>query len=131
MDTPGIGGSGEVTQKVMGYLPSAVSFIFVINIGSAGGMQTDRVNVIIIMLSLMVLKKVHIRMLKHDQKNSFYWNFDWYGYASYWGLKPKVELKIVQKSIILLIFIKDMCWTLVNKSTKKKSKTLSIGLKDN
>lgn len=47
MDTPGIGASGEVTQKLMDYLPSAVSFIFVINVGSAGGFQTDRVNIFI------------------------------------------------------------------------------------
>lgn len=47
MDTPGIGGSGEVTKKLMDYLPSAVSFVFVINVGSAGGLQTDRVNIII------------------------------------------------------------------------------------
>lgn len=47
MDTPGIGGSGEVTQKLIDYLPSAISFIFVINVGSAGGLQTDRVNIII------------------------------------------------------------------------------------
>lgn len=43
VDTPGIGGSGKVTQKLMEYLPNAVSFIFVINVGSAGGMQSDRV----------------------------------------------------------------------------------------
>ncbi|XP_061180806.1 uncharacterized protein LOC133189451 [Saccostrea echinata] len=42
VDTPGIGGSGKVSQKVMEYLPNAVSFIFVINVASAGGMQRDR-----------------------------------------------------------------------------------------
>nr|XP_022312439.1 uncharacterized protein LOC111117580 isoform X3 [Crassostrea virginica] len=42
VDTPGIGGSGEVSDKVMEYLPNAVSFVFVINVGSAGGMQKDR-----------------------------------------------------------------------------------------
>lgn len=47
MDTPGIGGSGEVTQKLMDYLPNAVSFIFVINVGSAGGMQNDRVCILL------------------------------------------------------------------------------------
>ena len=44
MDTPGIGGSGEVTQKLMEYLPNAIFFIFVINVGSAGGLQNDRVS---------------------------------------------------------------------------------------
>lgn len=43
VDTPGIGGSGNVTDKLMDYLPNALSFIFVINAGSAGGMQNDRV----------------------------------------------------------------------------------------
>ncbi|XP_052694686.1 uncharacterized protein LOC128172981 [Crassostrea angulata] len=42
VDTPGIGGSGEVTQKLIDYLPNAVAFVFVINVGSAGGMQNDR-----------------------------------------------------------------------------------------
>lgn len=46
MDTPGIGGSGEVTKKLIDYLPNAVSFIFVINVGSAGGMQNDRVSIL-------------------------------------------------------------------------------------
>lgn len=46
MDTPGIGGSGEVTKKLIDYLPNAVSFIFVINVGSAGGMQNDRVSML-------------------------------------------------------------------------------------
>nr|XP_022312510.1 transmembrane GTPase fzo-like [Crassostrea virginica] len=47
VDTPGIGGSGEFTPKLMEYLPNAVSFIFVINVGSAGGMQRDRLPVVL------------------------------------------------------------------------------------
>lgn len=47
VDTPGFGGSGDVTPKLMEYLPNAVSFIFVINIDSAGGMQSDRLPVIL------------------------------------------------------------------------------------
>lgn len=42
VDTPGIGGSGDVTQKLIDYLPNALTFIFVINVASAGGMQKDR-----------------------------------------------------------------------------------------
>lgn len=42
VDTPGIGGSGEVTHKLKEYLPNALCFIFVINASSAGGMQEDR-----------------------------------------------------------------------------------------
>lgn len=44
VDTPGIGGSGEVTHKLKEYLPNALSFIFVINASNAGGFQNDRVN---------------------------------------------------------------------------------------
>nr|XP_034319456.1 transmembrane GTPase Marf-like [Crassostrea gigas] len=43
VDTPGIGGSGNVTDKLIEYLPNALLFIFVINAGSAGGMQNDRI----------------------------------------------------------------------------------------
>lgn len=32
-----------MTQKLMDYLPNALSIIFVVNAGSAGGMQGDRV----------------------------------------------------------------------------------------
>lgn len=46
VDTPGIGGSGNVTDKLIKYLPNALLFIFVINAGSAGGMQKDRVNIL-------------------------------------------------------------------------------------
>ncbi|XP_062620643.1 uncharacterized protein LOC134282231, partial [Saccostrea cucullata] len=42
VDTPGIGGSEDRTKKLMEYLHNAVSFIFVIDITKAGGMQTDR-----------------------------------------------------------------------------------------
>lgn len=45
VDTPGIGGSGNVTDKLIEYLPNALLFIFVINGGSAGGMQNERVNI--------------------------------------------------------------------------------------
>lgn len=42
VDTPGIGGAVEFTQKLMEYLPNALSFIFVISVERAGGMQDDR-----------------------------------------------------------------------------------------
>lgn len=45
VDTPGIGGSGNVKDKLIEYLPNALLFIFVINAGSAGGMQNDRVDI--------------------------------------------------------------------------------------
>ena len=43
VDTPGIGGAMEASQTLMDYLPKALSFVFVINVASAGGMQGDRV----------------------------------------------------------------------------------------
>lgn len=42
VDTPGIGGKKEFTNKLMDYLPSAVSFIFVISVERGGGMHDDR-----------------------------------------------------------------------------------------
>lgn len=47
VDTPGIGGSGNVTDKLIEYLPNSLLFVFVINAGSAGGMQNDRVNILL------------------------------------------------------------------------------------
>lgn len=43
VDTPGIGGSGHVTHKLIEYLPNAWAFIFVIDVSRAYGMQKDRV----------------------------------------------------------------------------------------
>ena len=47
VDTPGIGGTGEVTDKLIEYLHNAVSFVFVVDVSSAGGMQKDRVRFLI------------------------------------------------------------------------------------
>ena len=43
VDTPGIGESNEMTDKLLQYLPKAVAFIYVINSSNAGGVQSDRV----------------------------------------------------------------------------------------
>lgn len=69
MDTPGIGGSGEVTKKLIDYLPNAVSFIFVINVGSAGGMQNDRVS-ILYQQNYVGLFKVKIWYISSDKDMS-------------------------------------------------------------
>nr|XP_022290487.1 uncharacterized protein LOC111102128 [Crassostrea virginica] len=42
VDTPGIGGSTEKTKQLFEYLGNALSFVFVINVGSAGGLLKDR-----------------------------------------------------------------------------------------
>lgn len=42
VDTPGIGGSGKVTHRLIEYIPTALAFVFVIDASSAGGMQKDR-----------------------------------------------------------------------------------------
>lgn len=44
VDTPGIGGSGKLSEKTMDYLSNAVAFVFVIKVTNAGGLQSDRVN---------------------------------------------------------------------------------------
>lgn len=41
-----LGVRGKLPKKLIDYLPNAVSFIFVINVGSAGGMQNDRVSML-------------------------------------------------------------------------------------
>nr|XP_022336257.1 transmembrane GTPase Marf-like [Crassostrea virginica] len=56
VDTPGVGGSTNSTDKLMEYLSNAVSFIFVINVGSAGGMQNDRLPVILRSLVTMMIQ---------------------------------------------------------------------------
>lgn len=45
MDTPGFGDhkQKDVADKMMSYLPNALSFVFVLNVSNAGGMQDDRV----------------------------------------------------------------------------------------
>ena len=45
MDTPGIGPDEAITQKLKRYIPNAVSFIFVITVINAGGLQDDRVSI--------------------------------------------------------------------------------------
>lgn len=43
VDTPGVGESKEMTEKLLEYLPEALAFIYVINSSNAGGVQEDRV----------------------------------------------------------------------------------------
>ncbi|KAK3108483.1 hypothetical protein FSP39_008913 [Pinctada imbricata] len=45
VDTPGIGESTQMTDKLLQYLPKAVAFIYVINSANAGGVQSDRVSI--------------------------------------------------------------------------------------
>lgn len=71
VDTPGIGGSGEVTHKLKEYLPNALSFIFVINASSAGGMQQDRVCINPIINLSLVMCVIHIsifNLIMHKSK---------------------------------------------------------------
>lgn len=76
VDTPGIGGSGEVTHKLKEYLPNALSFIFVINAASAGGMQEDRVNIIPIISFILVMGVIHISisyLIMHRSKILYFY----------------------------------------------------------
>ncbi|WAR24585.1 hypothetical protein MAR_038254 [Mya arenaria] len=44
VDTPGVGESGEMTSRLFRYLPHAIAFIYVLNSANAGGIQEDREN---------------------------------------------------------------------------------------
>lgn len=46
VDTPGVGESKEMTEKLLEYLPEALAFIYVINSSNAGGVQEDRLRYI-------------------------------------------------------------------------------------
>ena len=45
VDSPGVGESDELTDRLMEYLPRAAAFIYVINSSNAGGVQEDRVRI--------------------------------------------------------------------------------------
>ncbi|XP_062569208.1 uncharacterized protein LOC134231285 [Saccostrea cucullata] len=47
VDTPGVGGSTSLAELVMKYLQNAVAFIFVVNASNAGGLQDDRLPIIL------------------------------------------------------------------------------------
>lgn len=56
VDTPGIGGTGEIPPKLKEYIPNAVSFIFVIDVSRAGGMQKDRLPKILTSIAFLQLQ---------------------------------------------------------------------------
>lgn len=74
VDTPGIGGSGNVTDKLIKYLPNALLFIFMINAGSAGGMQNDRLPEIIRAIVLLHLEN---EMPCFDPRNAIFITNKW------------------------------------------------------
>lgn len=43
IDTPGIGTSPELNNRLLDFLPNAMAFIYIINSSNAGGLQGDRV----------------------------------------------------------------------------------------
>ena len=47
IDSPGIGESNIMDEIVMQYLPEAFAFIYVINSANAGGVQKDRVRIVV------------------------------------------------------------------------------------
>lgn len=58
VDALGIGGFGNVTDKLIEDLPNALLFVFVINGGSAGGMQNDRVYIQLSNLLLIIFYRI-------------------------------------------------------------------------
>ena len=47
IDSPGVGETDEMDEMVIQYLPKAFAFIYVINSANAGGVQKDRVSLLI------------------------------------------------------------------------------------
>lgn len=47
IDSPGLGESVEMDDMVIQYLPEAFAFIYVIHGANAGGVQKDRVSILI------------------------------------------------------------------------------------
>ncbi|XP_062569206.1 transmembrane GTPase Marf-like isoform X2 [Saccostrea cucullata] len=47
VDTPGVGGSKRLAELMMKYLQNAVAFVFVVNASNAGGLQDDRLPIIL------------------------------------------------------------------------------------
>ncbi|XP_060601488.1 uncharacterized protein LOC132754793 [Ruditapes philippinarum] len=43
VDSPGVGESKEMTEKLVKYLPKAVAFIYIVNSANAGGIQEDTI----------------------------------------------------------------------------------------
>ena len=47
IDSPGVGETDEMDEMVIQYLPKAFAFVYVINSANAGGIQKDRVSILI------------------------------------------------------------------------------------
>ena len=48
IDNPGVGESDEMDKMVVQYLPRAFAFVYVINSANAGGIQKERVSILIL-----------------------------------------------------------------------------------
>lgn len=108
VDALGIGGSGNVTDKLIEYLPNALLFIFVINAGSAGGMQNDRVyiqlsNLLYLIIFYRIKQKLNKNILLffyvHALVTPFFENFSVFFYFPYDNLKIDTSNSVLQKSI--------------------------------
>lgn len=89
VDTPGIGTSDQLTERLVEYLPKAVAFVYVINSPNDGGLQTDR------------LLKV-IEQQSHWKKEGKLQTFDSSTaifVCNKWDLIPKEEEEIVWEDI--------------------------------
>lgn len=61
MDTPGISPDHpDLTKRLFQYLPKVLAFIYVLNASNAGGVQSDRVRIIIRILSYQVTQNEKI-----------------------------------------------------------------------
>ena len=60
VDSPGVGESEIMDDIVVNYLPNAFAFIYVINSSNAGGVQKDRVSIIIYLTRIPTPKPLEI-----------------------------------------------------------------------
>lgn len=72
VDVLGIRGSVNVTDKLIEDLPNAMLFIFVINGGSVGGMQNDRVYIQLSNLILIIFYRIKQKLNKNILLVFFY-----------------------------------------------------------
>ena len=55
VDTPGVGESEEMTEKLVKYLTKAVVFFYIVNSANAGGIQEDTVSIIFLSILNLIL----------------------------------------------------------------------------
>lgn len=81
MDTPGIGGDGQVCKYAEQYLSKSYGFIYVINSANAGGVQKGRVSwaflaqlfvvVVVVLVLLLLFIFYYCELMKSNTQRFF------------------------------------------------------------